>query len=185
MPTTFGPFMVHGFRDHMHGGEHVALTLGQLPADGAVLARIHSECLTGDVFGSLRCDCGPQRTAALQKIVDEQRGVFVYLRQEGRGIGLLNKLKAYALQDSGLDTVEANLRLGFAPDLRDYAVGAQILRALGASRVRLMTNNPEKIAALERYGVSVPERVPLQVGENPHNGGYLATKAAKLCHLLA
>jgi GTP cyclohydrolase II len=185
LPTSLGPFTIHGFRDEILDGEHIALSIGDLHASGPVLARIHSECLTGDVLGSLRCDCGSQRTAALQKIADEGRGVFIYLRQEGRGIGLLNKLKAYGLQDSGMDTVEANLRLGFAADLRDYALGAQILHALGAAHVRLMTNNPDKIAALQRCGVQVSERVPLQVGANPHNGGYLATKAAKLGHLFA
>jgi 3,4-dihydroxy 2-butanone 4-phosphate synthase/GTP cyclohydrolase II len=185
LPTSLGPFMIHGFRDEILEGEHIAMSIGDLRASGPVLARIHSECLTGDVFGSLRCDCGSQRTAALQKIADEGRGVFIYLRQEGRGIGLLNKLKAYGLQDAGMDTVEANLRLGFAADLRDYAMGAQILHTLGAPHVRLMTNNPGKIAALQRCGVHVSERVPLQVGANPHNGGYLATKAAKLGHLFA
>ena len=145
---------------------------------------MHSECLTGDALGSLRCDCGAQRDAALEMIAKEGRGVLVYLRQEGRGIGLLNKLKAYELQDQGADTVEANEQLGFAPDLRDYGVGAQILRHLGVRDLRLLTNNPRKIAALAGYGMRVVERVPLQVGGNPHNSRYLATKAEKLGHLM-
>jgi 3,4-dihydroxy 2-butanone 4-phosphate synthase/GTP cyclohydrolase II len=145
---------------------------------------MHSECLTGDALGSLRCDCGAQRDAALDLIAKEGRGVLVYLRQEGRGIGLLNKLKAYALQDQGADTVEANEKLGFAPDLRDYGVGAQILHSLGVRELRLLTNNPRKIAALAGYGMRVVERVPLQVGNNPHNQGYLATKVEKLGHLM-
>jgi 3,4-dihydroxy 2-butanone 4-phosphate synthase/GTP cyclohydrolase II len=185
LPTSLGAFRIHGFREEEFGADHVALSLGDVRTNEPVLVRIHSECLTGDALGSLRCDCGSQRSVALQRIAEEGRGIFVYLRQEGRGIGLLNKLKAYDLQDCGADTVEANLQLGFPADLRDYATGARIVQALGASRVRLLTNNPDKIAALERAGIEVCERVPLQVGANAHNGGYLATKAAKLGHLFA
>jgi 3,4-dihydroxy 2-butanone 4-phosphate synthase/GTP cyclohydrolase II len=184
LPSSLGPFQVHGFRDQNGAQEHLALTLGDLHG-APVLARIHSECLTGDVFGSLRCDCGAQRSAALQRISEEGRGVFIYLRQEGRGIGLLNKLRAYALQDAGMDTVEANLRLGFEPDLRDYVAGAHVLKALGVTRVKLMTNNPEKVSALGRHGVQVVTRIPLQVGHNAHNASYLSTKASKLGHLFA
>jgi GTP cyclohydrolase II len=184
LPSSLGPFQVHGFRDQNGAQEHLALTLGDLRG-APVLARIHSECLTGDVFGSLRCDCGAQRSAALQRISEEGRGVFIYLRQEGRGIGLVNKLRAYALQDAGMDTVEANLRLGFEPDLRDYGAGAEVLKALGVTRVKLMTNNPEKVSALGRHGVQVVTRIPLQVGHNAHNASYLSTKASKLGHLFA
>ena len=184
LPTEMAVFDIHGFRDELRGNEHVALTLGDISDGQPVLVRMHSECLTGDSLGSLRCDCGSQRDAALQRIAEEGRGVLVYLRQEGRGIGLLNKLKAYALQDDGADTVEANEKLGFPPDLRDYGIGAQILHALGVKEIRLMTNNPRKIAALAGYGMRVVERFPLQVGHNPHNRRYLATKAEKLGHLM-
>jgi 3,4-dihydroxy 2-butanone 4-phosphate synthase/GTP cyclohydrolase II len=184
LPARSAEFTVHGFRDDLRGNEHIALTLGDVADGKPVLVRMHSECLTGDALGSLRCDCGAQRDAALDLIAKEGRGVLVYLRQEGRGIGLLNKLKAYALQDQGADTVEANEKLGFAPDLRDYGVGAQILHSLGVRELRLLTNNPRKIAALAGYGMRVVERVPLQVGNNPHNQGYLATKVEKLGHLM-
>jgi 3,4-dihydroxy 2-butanone 4-phosphate synthase/GTP cyclohydrolase II len=184
LPTRMAEFTVHGFRDDLKGNEHIALSLGDVSDGRPVLVRMHSECLTGDALGSLRCDCGAQRDAALDLIAKEGRGVLVYLRQEGRGIGLLNKLKAYELQDDGADTVEANEKLGFAPDLRDYGVGAQILRHLGVRELRLLTNNPRKIAALAGYGMRVVERVPLQVGNNPHNSRYLATKAEKLGHLM-
>jgi 3,4-dihydroxy 2-butanone 4-phosphate synthase/GTP cyclohydrolase II len=184
LPTRMAEFTIHGFRDDLNGNEHVAISLGNLADGKPALVRMHSECLTGDALGSLRCDCGAQRDAALELIAKEGRGVLVYLRQEGRGIGLLNKLKAYALQDHGADTVEANERLGFAPDLRDYGIGAQILRHLGVRELRLLTNNPRKIAALAGYGMRIVERVPLQVGKNPHNKQYLATKAKKLGHLM-
>jgi 3,4-dihydroxy 2-butanone 4-phosphate synthase / GTP cyclohydrolase II len=184
LPTEFGAFTLHGFHDEMRGNEHVALSLGDVSDGRPTLVRMHSECLTGDSLGSLRCDCGAQRDAALQLIADEGRGVMVYLRQEGRGIGLLNKIRAYALQDEGADTVEANERLGFAPDLRDYGVGAQMLHHLGVRDIRLLTNNPRKIAALAGFGMRVVERLPLRVGDNAHNRKYLATKASKLGHLM-
>jgi 3,4-dihydroxy 2-butanone 4-phosphate synthase/GTP cyclohydrolase II len=183
LPTRTAEFTLHAFRDDLAGNEHIALTLGDVADGHPVLVRMHSECLTGDSLGSLRCDCGAQRDAALEMIAKEGRGVLVYLRQEGRGIGLLNKIKAYALQDRGADTVEANEQLGFAPDLRDYGIGAQILRHLGVRELRLVTNNPRKIAALTGYGMRVVERIPLKVGNNPHNQLYLATKAEKLGHL--
>jgi 3,4-dihydroxy 2-butanone 4-phosphate synthase/GTP cyclohydrolase II len=185
LPTPWATFQVVGYRDALHGTEHVAMVLGDVAAeaDGApVLVRMHSECLTGDALHSLRCDCGFQRDAALKAIADAGRGVLVYLRQEGRGIGLLNKLRAYALQDQGADTVEANEQLGFAADLRDYGVGAQVLADLGVKRLRLLTNNPRKVVALQGFGMEVVERVPLHAGENPYNEAYLATKRAKLGH---
>ena len=184
LPTRFGEFTVHGFVDGVRGDEHVALTMGDVASGDPVLVRMHSECLTGDALHSLRCDCGSQRDAAMEAIAREGRGVLVYLRQEGRGIGLLNKLKAYALQDAGADTVEANERLGFAPDLRDYGVGAQVLVDLGVRRLRLLTNNPRKIAGLDGFGLEVVERVPLHVGQNDHNRRYLEAKAEKLGHLI-
>ena len=182
LPTPWATFRVVGYRDTLRGTEHVAMVLGEVAGDAPVLVRMHSECLTGDALHSLRCDCGAQRDAALKMIADAGRGVLVYLRQEGRGIGLLNKLRAYALQDSGADTVEANALLGFPADLRDYGVGAQVLLDLGAQRLRLLTNNPRKVVGLEGFGLEVVERVPLHVGENPHNEAYLATKRAKLGH---
>jgi 3,4-dihydroxy 2-butanone 4-phosphate synthase/GTP cyclohydrolase II len=185
LPTERAEFTLHGFVDELHGGEHVALTLGDVSDGRPVLVRMHSECLTGDSFGSLRCDCGAQRDRALELIAREGRGVLVYLRQEGRGIGLLNKIRAYALQDAGADTVEANERLGFAPDLRDYGIGAQILHHLGIHELRLLTNNPRKISALAGFGMRVIERVPLHAGDNPHNHRYLMTKVEKLGHLLS
>jgi 3,4-dihydroxy 2-butanone 4-phosphate synthase/GTP cyclohydrolase II len=185
LPTARAEFTLYGFAEELHGTEHVALALGPIDDGRPALVRVHSECLTGDSFGSLRCDCAAQRDRALDLIVQEGRGVLVYLRQEGRGIGLLNKLRAYELQDAGADTVEANERLGFGADLRDYGIGAQILRHLGIQELRLLTNNPRKIAALAGFGMRVVERVPLQVGGNVHNHKYLATKAAKLGHLLA
>ena len=184
LPTQAATFSLYGFVDALSGLEHVALTLGDVRDGGPVLVRMHSECLTGDVLGSLRCDCGAQHRAAQELIARDGRGVLVYLRQEGRGIGLLNKIRAYALQDLGADTVEANERLGFSADLRDYGVGAQMLKLLGVKQLRLLTNNPRKIAALAGYGMSVVERVPLCVGDNPHNRRYLETKGSKLGHLL-
>lgn len=185
LPTEWGIFTLHGFEEAATGREHVALKMGDL-ADGApVLARLHSECLTGDALFSLRCDCGPQLEAALAAIAAEGRGMLLYLRQEGRGIGLLNKIRAYRLQDEGADTVEANLRLGLAPDLRKYDIAAEMLVQLGVRALRLMTNNPRKIRALEKAGIEIAERVPLQIEPNPHNAGYLRTKRQRLGHLLA
>ncbi|PVZ11481.1 MULTISPECIES: GTP cyclohydrolase II [unclassified Pseudomonas] len=184
LPTPFATFTMHGFREEQSGREHVALTLGDI-ADGApVLGRLHSECLTGDALFSQRCDCGSQLEAALQAIAHEGRGVLLYLRQEGRGIGLLNKIRAYELQDGGADTVEANERLGFAADQRDYRIVQPMLEHLGVKAMRLMTNNPRKVQALADLGVAVAERVPLHTGHNPHNKYYLATKAVKLGHMM-
>jgi len=183
LPTPWAEFTVHGYKDDLNDNEHLALTLGDVSGEEPVLVRMHSECLTGDALHSLRCDCGSQRDAALKAIADAGRGVLVYLRQEGRGIGLLNKIRAYRLQDEGADTVEANEQLGFAPDLRDYGIGAQILTDLGVRKMRLLTNNPRKVAALKGYGMEIVERVPLHAGQNPYNERYLHTKIAKLGHL--
>lgn len=182
LPTSWGTFDIHGFWDEKHQKEHVALTLGDVANGEPVLGRLHSECLTGDALFSMRCDCGPQLNAALKAISEEGTGVLLYLRQEGRGIGLLNKIKAYHLQDQGADTVEANEQLGFAADLRDYSMCKPMLEHLGIDSLRLMTNNPRKVAALEDQGVVVSERLELKVGQNPHNEKYLATKAGKLGH---
>ncbi len=184
LPTTWGEFTLHGFEDADTQQEHIALTMGDVANGEPVLARIHSECLTGDVLHSLRCDCGAQLHAAMQTIADEGRGVLLYLRQEGRGIGLMNKIRAYHLQDQGADTVEANQQLGFEADLRQYDMLTTMLKHLNISKLRLMTNNPRKLAALESAGIHIEERLPLQVGENPHNRQYLATKTQKLGHLL-
>ena len=184
LPTVFGDFQAIGYLSILDQEEHVALIKGNVDDGRPVLLRVHSECLTGDVFHSLRCDCGDQLTAALKQIECEGRGVLVYMRQEGRGIGLLNKLKAYKLQEEGKDTVEANLALGFPEDLRDYGVGAQILADLGISKVRLMTNNPRKIVGLEGYGLKVVERVPIEIQSKPENSVYLCTKKVKMGHIL-
>ena len=185
LPSAFGSFRAIGYRNELDGSEHVAIVKGHPElAQGPVLVRVHSECLTGDAFGSLRCDCRPQLEAALRMLEAEGEGVVVYLRQEGRGIGLINKLKAYSLQDSGLDTVEANERLGFAADLRNYGVGAQILSDLGVHRLKLITNNPRKIAGLGGYGLQVEERVPLVMDAGQHNAAYLQAKRTKLGHLM-
>jgi 3,4-dihydroxy 2-butanone 4-phosphate synthase/GTP cyclohydrolase II len=185
LPSAFGRFRAIGYRNEIDGSEHVAIVKGQPErASGPVLVRVHSECLTGDAFGSLRCDCRPQLEAALQLIESAGEGVVVYLRQEGRGIGLINKLRAYSLQDGGLDTVEANERLGFPADLRNYGVGAQILSDLGVRRLRLITNNPRKIAGLGGYGLEVVDRVPLVMDPGAHNAAYLQAKRTKLGHLM-
>lgn len=182
MPTEYGDFQIHAFEDSLSGAEHVALVMGEITPE-PLLVRVHSECLTGDGFHSLRCDCGPQRDAAMRAIAEEGRGVLVYLRQEGRGIGLLNKIRAYALQDEGADTVEANERLGLPIDARDFGIGAQMLHLLGAEKLRVLTNNPRKLHSLSGFGLQVVERVPLKVGENPHNEHYLQTKREKMGHL--
>jgi 3,4-dihydroxy 2-butanone 4-phosphate synthase/GTP cyclohydrolase II len=183
LPTEWGEFRLIGYDNTVDGREHVALVKGELDPDSDVLVRMHSECLTGDVFGSRRCDCGEQLHAAMRQIDEEGRGAIVYLRQEGRGIGLHNKLRAYELQEQGKDTVEANEALGFKPDLRDYGVGAQILLDLGLRKIRLLTNNPKKIVGLEGYGLEVTGRVPLHMTPGAFNAGYLETKRQKLGHL--
>lgn len=184
LPTEYGLFSLHGFEETASGQEHVALVMGDVAQGGPVLSRIHSECLTGDALFSQKCDCGPQLQAAMQAVQAEGRGVIVYLRQEGRGIGLINKIRAYKLQDAGMDTVEANLALGLPIDARDFTLAREIYRHLGVEEVRLLTNNPEKLATMRLNGINVVERVPLQVGVNPENEGYLNTKAEKLGHLL-
>ena len=184
LPTKFGEFAVMAYRSTVDANEHVALVKGDISGDGPVLVRVHSECLTGDVFGSLRCDCGDQIRLAMKSIAEEARGVFLYMRQEGRGIGFHNKLRAYALQDQGMDTVEANIALGFPADLRDYGVGAQILADIGLHNVRLLTNNPKKVVGLESYGLKIVETIPLIASPNPYNIHYLETKQKKLGHLL-
>ena len=184
LPTKYGDFTAVAYRSSIDPGEHVALVRGDVSGDEPVLVRVHSECLTGDVFGSMRCDCGDQVGLAMRAIADEGRGVFLYMRQEGRGIGFHNKLRAYALQDQGMDTVEANVCLGFGPDLRDYGIGAQILADLGLRNIRLLTNNPKKVVGLEGYGLHVVETLPILAESNPHNRQYLETKQRKLGHLL-
>ena len=185
LPTEFGEFQVVGYRNDVDAHEHVALVYGDLAQAESVLVRMHSKCLTGDVFHSMRCDCGWQLHRAMEMIVQEGRGVIVYLDQEGRGIGLLNKIKAYELQDKGADTVEANERLGFKPDLRNYGIGAQILLDLGVKAIRVMTNNPRKLVGLEGYGLRVDEGVRIVAPSTSENASYLETKRAKLGHLLA
>ncbi|AXF56334.1 bifunctional 3,4-dihydroxy-2-butanone-4-phosphate synthase/GTP cyclohydrolase II [Salicibibacter kimchii] len=184
LPTKFGFFKAIGYTDADEGQENIALVKGNIADGEPVLVRIHSECMTGDVFGSERCDCGPQLHASLEKIKEEGRGVLLYMRQEGRGIGLMNKLRAYKLQEEGYDTVDANEQLGYSADLRDYGIGAQILRDLGIEKVRLLTNNPWKISGLESYGIHVEERIGLQLPPVEHNESYLKTKFHKLGHLL-
>jgi 3,4-dihydroxy 2-butanone 4-phosphate synthase/GTP cyclohydrolase II len=184
LPTRHGEFLVIGYESVVDKREHVALVKGDLRGTANVLVRMHSECMTGDVFASLRCDCGEQLAAAMRQIEDEGRGAIVYLRQEGRGIGLVNKLKAYALQDGGMDTVEANERLGFKPDLRDYGIGAQILLDLGLTSVRLLTNNPRKIVGLDGYDLEITGREALRIEPGEHNEKYLETKRSKLGHIL-
>ena len=184
LPTRWGVFDIHGFEDPFKGKEHIAITMGDCGSDEPLLIRIHSECLTGDALGSLRCDCGEQLNEALRRISQQGRGAILYLRQEGRGIGLVNKIRAYNLQDEGADTVEANERLGFGADLRDYTICAPMLNHLGAKKLHLMTNNPRKIKALEDLGFEIAERRPIQTESNPHNAQYLSTKAGKLGHFL-
>jgi 3,4-dihydroxy 2-butanone 4-phosphate synthase/GTP cyclohydrolase II len=184
LPSKFGDFMIHLYKSEVDHKEHIALVKGDITPDIPVLVRVHSECLTGDVFGSLRCDCNEQLIAAMQIVEKEGRGVVLYMRQEGRGIGLLNKLKAYRLQDDGMDTVEANEKLGFRADLRDYGIGAQILHDLGVGKMRLMTNNPKKLVGLHGYGLEVVERVALEVDPNFFNEHYLKAKRDKLGHLI-
>ncbi|AHK16780.1 MAG: GTP cyclohydrolase II [Thalassolituus sp.] len=184
LPTPFGTFTMHGFEDTETGKEHVALSMGDIADGKPVLARAHSECLTGDALFSMRCDCGYQLEEALRAVAEAGRGVVLYLRQEGRGIGLLNKIRAYHLQDQGADTVEANERLGFGADMRDYSMCRPMLEHLGVKGIRLMTNNPRKVKALSEAGARVVERVALEVGRNPHNDGYLNTKASKLGHMM-
>ena len=184
LPTKHGDFTLVGYTNRLNGKHHVALVKGDISTDEPVLVRVHSECLTGDAFGSKRCDCGEQLDHALEAIESEGRGILVYMRQEGRGIGLINKIKAYDLQDKGMDTVEANIALGFEDDLRNYGIGAQILADLGAKKLRLMTNNPKKISGLSGYGLEVVERVAIQLNHNEKNREYLKTKKDKMGHLL-
>jgi 3,4-dihydroxy 2-butanone 4-phosphate synthase/GTP cyclohydrolase II len=184
LPTPFGEFKVIAYKSSTDPAEHLALVMGDVATDEPVLVRVHSQCLTGDVFHSLRCDCGEQIEISMKKIAEEGRGVVLYMRQEGRGIGIHNKIKAYALQDEGMDTVEANLSLGFKADHRDYGIGAQILADLGVHSMRLMTNNPKKISGLESYGLKIVEQLPITTQPNPHNRKYLSTKQKKMGHLL-
>jgi len=184
LPTHYGPFQAIAYKSHVDVGEHIALTIGEWTEDEPVLVRIHSECLTGDVFGSMRCDCGEQIDLALQQISQEGNGIFLYMRQEGRGIGLHNKIKAYSLQDQGLDTVEANETLGFEPDLRHYGVGAQILRDLGVRKLNLLTNNPKKVVGLSGFDLEIVDRIPVEAEVTDENRTYMKTKKARMGHIL-
>ena len=184
MPTDYGDFDLHLYKSTTDGQHHIALVKGEVTGKANVLVRVHSECLTGDVFGSRRCDCGPQLQQAMRQVSEEGRGVILYMRQEGRGIGLVPKILAYKLQETGLDTVEANLKLGYKMDLREYGIGAQILADLGLKTIRLLTNNPKKVVGLEGYGLEIVEQVPIRVKPNPHNEKYLKTKREKLGHLV-
>ena len=183
LPTEYGEFDIYGYVNDITGEHHVALVKGDLGDGENVLCRVHSECLTGDVFGSCRCDCGPQLHAALNRVQAEGRGVILYMRQEGRGIGLINKLKAYKLQEEGLDTVDANIRLGFAPDLREYWIGAQILRDLGVKSLRLLTNNPDKVYGLDGFGLKVTRRESIEIPSQKFDAFYLRTKRDRMGHI--
>jgi len=184
LPTEHGTYQMHGYQDSQTGQEHIALVMGDITTPEPVLSRVHSECLTGDALFSQKCDCGPQLKAAMQAVAAEGRGVIVYLRQEGRGIGLINKIRAYALQDKGMDTVEANLALGLPVDARDFTLAKEIYDHLGIRSIRLLTNNPEKVHTLQQAGIHITERLPLHVGIHPENQNYLNTKAQKLNHMM-